>query len=304
MNFSVLILGSSAAIPTGERNPTSQLVKYHNQSFLIDCGEGTQMQIRKYAAKMGGIQHIFISHLHGDHYFGLIGLLSSFHLLGRDKALWIYGPAPLKEIIDVQLRASNTVLRFPLHFVETRTDTFHLLFEHERIRVFSFPLRHSLPVTGFLFREKPGKRKIIKERIEGLNIPPAYFRRIIEGEDFTDEQGKIYRNDYLTYPPPPPRSYAYCSDTAYDERIIPFIKGVDLLYHEATFGADMQEVARERLHSTTRDAASIAKKAEVKSLIIGHFSPRYEDVGDLMKEASEIFPYVQAVADGDVYFIG
>ncbi len=301
MSFSVLILGSNSATPTLSRNPTSQVVSCGADNFLVDCAEGTQMQLMKYAVKRGKIHHIFISHLHGDHYFGLIGLLTSMHLQGREKALWVYGPPLLREIIDIQLRASNTKFHFPLHFVETRTDTLRLLFENEYLSIFSFPLSHSLPTTGFLFREKPGRRRIVKERIAGLNIPPAYFRRIIEGEDFMDEQGKIYRNDYLTAAPPPPGAYAYCSDTAYDERIIPVIEGVDLLYHEATFAAEMEETARERRHSTARDAALIAKKAAVKRLILGHFSSRYDDVSILEKEASAVFPDVSCVADGDVF---
>jgi ribonuclease Z len=303
MNFSVTILGSNSAIPTTSRNPSSQLINHNENYFLVDCAEGTQLQLRKHRIRMQKIKNVFISHLHGDHYFGLIGLISTFHLLGRKDKLTIYAPSKLKDIVDLQLSASDTILNYELSFVDTHTDTIRLLYENPKLQVFSFPLEHSLPTTGFLFKEKKGERKIRKERIKTIDIPSHFFRQILDGDDFVDADGKLYSNAYLSSPPPPPRTYAYCSDTRFSKKISGFVKNVDLLYHEATFMEELKDVASERGHSTAREAALIAQTAKVKRLLIGHFSSRYQNVKDIENEAREVFVNTIAVDDGDVYSI-
>ncbi len=260
MTFSLTVLGSNSAIPTLQRNPSAHLLNVNERLFLIDCAEGTQLQIRKYRIHFQRIHHIFISHLHGDHYFGLIGLLTSFHLLGRRHELHLYGHSLLKEIIDLQLEASATRLIYPLTFHPLTAGGLQLLIDDEKLTVHAFPLRHSVPTWGFVFREKPRRLH--------LQTPPRQ------------------------------RSYAYCSDTAYDEAVIPWIKGVDLLYHETTFMDDMRNAAAEKLHSTTTEAAAIALKAGVGKLLIGHFSARYEDTGPLLAEAQSIFPATICATDG------
>ncbi|MBE0647946.1 MAG: ribonuclease Z [Bacteroidales bacterium] len=257
MTFSVTILGSNSAIPTLSRNPSAHLVNLNERIFLVDCAEGTQLQLRKYKIHFQRIKHIMISHLHGDHYFGLIGLLTSLHLLGRKDELHLYAPAGLEEIIQLQLDVSTTTLNYPLLFHPLVSGRLEPVFEDERLTVHSFPLLHSIPTFGFVFREKIKVRKIAEKR-----------------------------------------SYAYCSDTAYDERIIPFVSGVDLLYHETTFMQDRAASAADKLHSTTIEAATIARKSKVKKLLIGHFSARYDDLIPLLEEARSVFPETFLAEDG------
>jgi ribonuclease Z len=301
MTFDLTILGSSAAIPTTTRNLSAHLLNVNERLFLLDCGEGTQLQIRKYKFHLQRIDNIFISHLHGDHYYGLIGLLTTFHLLGRKEGLNLFGPPLLMEIIDLQLKASNTTLFYPLLFHPVVSDSFQLIHEDEKITVHSFPVLHSVPTWGFLFREKKQERKIRKEMIGKLEIPVEDIPAIKRGGDFTDRSGTHYRNELLTLEPPAVRSFAYCADTAYSEKIIPFIKGSNLLYHEATFMQDMAGNAAEKMHSTTIEAATIAKKAGVKKLIIGHFSARYDDLQPLLAEARSIFPETCLAEDGSKF---
>ncbi len=303
MVFSVTILGSNSAIPTIKRNPTSQLVNHNERFFMIDCAEGTQLQLRKNRIKIQRINHIFISHLHGDHFFGLIGLISTMHLLGRKKELHIYAPPPLKEIIDIQLKASQTELVYPLLFHPINPDLVDVIYEDERLTISTIPLDHRIPTCGFLFKEKKGKRKLKKEVISSLNIPVKEFTNLKNGADFVDSNGAVMKNNKLTDDPYPVRSYAYCSDTGYNENIIPIIKKADLLYHEATFTQDKVEVAREKYHSTAVDAATIAKKAKVKNLIIGHFSTRYESSEQLLEEAMAVFKQTIAASDGKTIHI-
>ncbi len=303
MTFSLTILGSSSAIPILNRNPSAHLLTVNERLFLIDCAEGTQLQLRRFHIHFQRINRIFISHLHGDHYFGLIGLLNTFHLLGRKEELHLYGPPMLKEIIDMQMETSMTVLNYPLLFHITSNDKYNLVHEDEHVTVHSFPLLHSVPTCGFIVREKKQERKIRKNILEELNISFDEIRKIKKGEDFTDEHGVIYRNEKLTIDPPSPRSYSYCSDTAYTETIIPYISGCDLLYHEATFMQQMQGNACEKMHSTTLEAATIALKAKVKKLIIGHFSARYEDLQPLLAEARTIFQETYLAEDGIVFKI-
>lgn len=303
MIFKVFILGSNSAIPTIKRNPTAQLINHNERFFLLDCAEGTQLQLRKYRLKMQRINHIFISHLHGDHFFGLIGLISSMHLLGRVKDLHIYGPAPLKDILDLQLEASQTELAYNMIFHATNGDVHEQIYEDEKLIISTIPLNHRIPTTGFLFREKQGKRRLKKRIIKTLDIPADEFIRIKEGADFIDQSGKVYKNDEMTDAPATPRSYAYCSDTSYYEPIIQYIQGVDLLYHEATFMQDKAQAAADKFHATTHEAATIAQKAEVKKLIIGHYSTRYDNLDALLEESKSIFPETEAAFDGEFYEI-
>jgi len=298
MVFNVTILGSNSAIPTLKRKPTAQLVNHNERFFLIDCAEGTQIQLRKYRIKMQRIHHIFISHLHGDHFFGLIGLISSMHLLGRKKELHVYAPPQLENILNVQLEASQTELVYPFNFHPINPDVHDKIYEDEKLIVETIPLDHRIPTCGFLFKEKEGKRKLKKDVVNSLNIPVNEYFNLKNGADYIDSNGKTIKNNKVTDNPYPARSYAYCSDTGYYEKIIPIIKNVDLLYHEATFTHDKVDVAREKFHSTSVDAATIAKKAEVKNLIIGHFSTRYDSSQELLKEAKAVFKHTRAASDG------
>jgi len=298
MTFSVTILGSGAAIPTSDRNPTSHLVEVRNRIMLIDCGEGTQMQLRKSGIRIQKISHIFISHLHGDHYFGLIGLVNTLHLLGRTQELHLHGILPLKQLIDLQLELSRTTLAYPLIFHPFETEKPAVILDDDQITVSTIPLNHRVPTCGFLIREKTEKRKIRKDFVKKARVPIDFFERIKDGEDFTDEQGNVYPNNLITDDPPPAKSYAFCTDTAYYEPIIPIIKNCDLLYHEATFMEDKAADAHAKFHSTAREAATVALKANVKKLVIGHFSARYKEVESLLQEAKEVFPDTILGQDG------
>jgi ribonuclease Z len=303
MTFSVTILGSGSAIPTLKRNPSAHLLNVNERLLLIDCAEGTQLQLRKYRVHFQRIMHIFISHLHGDHYYGLIGLLTSFHLLGRTDELHLYGPPLLKEIIDLELSASGTTLNYPLHFHSLTSDGCEKIMETDKITVHAFPLQHSVPTFGFLFREKLQQRKIRKDVLDNISIPFSEMSKLKKGEDYTDSEGIHHPNRELTTDPPKPRSYAYCTDTLYDEKIIPIVHNCDLLYHEATFMQDRLKDAKDKMHSTAIEAATIAKKAQVKKLIIGHFSARYEDMGPMLLEARSVFPETFVIEDGETYMV-
>ncbi len=301
MSFQLTILGCNSAIPTNHRKPTAQLLNVAERFFLIDCGEGTQLQLRKYKIRMQSIQHIFISHLHGDHYFGLIGFISTMHLLGREKELNIYAPAELKEIIYIQLTASKTELRFPLFFHEFGFDEPELLMESNYLTVHTIPLSHSLPCCGFLFQEKTKPRRMRKEKIEEYDIPLTAIPAIKAGGDFLLANGTIVPHIELTRGAQLSRSFAFCSDTSYNETIIPQIIGVDMLYHEATFLDELKERARQTMHSTAKEAATIASKAKVGKLIIGHYSQRYFDLSPLLDEAKAIFPNTYLAIEGEKF---
>jgi ribonuclease Z len=303
MSFSVKVLGSGAAIPTSTRNPSGMLVTMNNSYFLVDCGEGTQMQLRRFGIRFQRISHIFISHLHGDHFFGLIGLISSLHLLGRRDPLHIFGDAILEEIINLQLKASQTTLVYPLIF-HPLTHLSEIIFEDEHQFVKTFPLDHRIPTTGFLFKEKPRLRKIKKTFLAKENVSIEEIKNIKAGADFVAKSGKIYENQTITIEPPAPRSFAYCSDTKYDETIIDHIRDVNLLYHEASFAQEMAIVAGEKYHSTARQAAAIAMKAGAEQLLIGHFSARYKLTNELLSEAVGIFPNTVIAEDGMNIAIG
>ena len=276
MSFKLTILGSSSAIPTVERNPTAQLLNVNERFFLIDCGEGTQIQLRKYQLSFQRINHIFISHLHGDHYFGLIGLLSSMHLLGRNKELHIYAHKELKDIIDLQLQSSNTELNYPLFFHFLPEDRGAVILEDNNIKVSNLILDHSIKCCGFLFEEKKSKRKINHHEIEKYNVPFDKINSLKDGADWINSAGEIISNSILTSENSLPNRYAFCSDTRFNEPLIEKINEVDLLYHETTFMKDLEDRADKTGHSTTLQAATIAHKAKVKRLLIGHYSQRYK----------------------------
>ena len=301
--FNLTILGCSSATPTSERNPTAQLLGHGEKLFLIDCGEGTQVSLRRMHIHFQRIRHIFISHLHGDHFYGLIGLVSSMHLLGRTKPLHIYGPPMLKEILDMQLLASQTTLLYPLEFHPTQAEKPEVILEDEHISISSFPMLHRIPTTGFFFREKPYERKIRKDVIQLLQIPVHLIPKLRSGEDYIAPDGTLHLNNVITIDPPSPRSYAFCSDTAYFEDIIPIVKGASLLYHETTFMNDREANAVEKFHSTTGQAATIAVKAGVEKLLIGHYSARYDDLQPLLDEARSVFPYTELAVDGCIFEI-
>jgi ribonuclease Z len=292
------ILGCYAATPRTSTNPTSQILEIKNRLFLIDCGEGTQVQLRKNKIRFSKINHIFISHLHGDHFFGLVGLVSTFTLLNRATDLHIYGPKGLKEIIKLQLRLSNSWTNYGLHFHELESNESELIYEDEKVIVKTIPLRHRIYTNGFLFQEKTDKRKLNLDAVQSFEIDSCYYQNIKNGKDIVMEDGRFIQNDKLTFDPIPPKSYAFCSDTAYDESILPLLHDVDILYHESTFLQSEENLARKTLHSTAIEAATIALKANVKQLILGHYSTRYENIKLFKDEAQTIFPEVLLAVDG------
>jgi ribonuclease Z len=298
-NFELTILGCSSATPTSSRNPTAQLVNLAERFFLIDCGEGTQMQIRRYRIKFQRISHIFISHLHGDHYLGLPGLLSSMHLLGRTNDMHIYCPAELQEILEVQFRHSQTWLNYKIIYHHHNYVNGEVLFEDEKAIVKAVVLNHRIPCCGFLFVEKPQLPNISVEMLRKYRIPVSQIMGIKAGADFIAEDGRVVPNEELVDRKLPQRSYAYCSDTKYDESILEVISGATLLYHEATFMKDMAERAKETYHSTALQAGQMALKAGVKLLMIGHYSARYKEIEPLAEEARTVFPQTILAVEGE-----
>lgn len=292
------ILGCYAATPRTFTNPTSQILEIKNRLFLIDCGEGTQVQLRKNKIKFSKINHIFISHLHGDHFFGLIGLVSTFTLLNRTTDLHIHGPKGIKEIIKLQLRLANSWTNYNLHFHELESNESQIVFEDDKVVVKTIPLKHRIYTNGFLFEEKIDKRKLNTDAVQNYEIDKCYFQNIKNGKDITLDDGRIIENAQLTFDPQPPMRYAFCSDTKYNEDIIPIIEGVDVLYHESTFLQSEETLAGKTMHSTAKEAATIALKANVKQLVLGHYSTRYENIGFFKEEAENIFPEVLLADDG------
>ena len=296
--FELLILGSSSASPTSTRNPTAQLLNIAQRHILIDCGEGTQIQLRKFKAKFQAIDYIFISHLHGDHFFGLPGLLSSMHLLGRKQLLTIFCPKELKPLIEHINSVSETTLNYPLEWKFTDNKKLDLIFEDSKIEVYSFPLKHRIYCTGFLFKEKPLPRKIDKYKLDKLNISTADILQLKNGFDVINSVGKLIKNEEATLSPEPPRSYAYCSDTIYTKTLLEYIKNVDVLYHESTFLEEHAVRAKKTFHTTASQAATIAKEVKVKKLILGHFSARYKKLDKFLEEANLIFKNCELAIDG------
>jgi len=290
MKFDIHILGCGSAVPTSRHLLSSQVINIREKLFMIDCGEGTQFQLRKSRLKFSRLNRIFISHLHGDHFFGLFGLISTFGLLGRTADMHIYSPAGLKKTLGPVFDVFCANLSYKLFFHEFDVVEPVLLYEDRSVKITTIPLNHRMPCCGFLFNEKPRPAHILREEIDFHKIPVYEINRIKNGADYIKEDGTVIPHEKLTTPSTQPRSYAYCSDTAFHPPIIDLIKGIDLLYHESTFGEDQRKRADETFHSTARDAARIAKKAAVDQLLIGHFSARYTDETVLLNEAKEVFP--------------
>lgn len=285
------ILGFNSAIPTVNSSPTAQFLEMEERSFLIDCGEGTQVQLRKAKARFSRINHIFISHLHGDHCFGLPGLIASFRLLGRETPLHIFGPKGIKEMLETIFRITETHRGFELIYHELEGKQSEKIFEDKRVEVYTIPLNHRIYCNGYLFKEKPKDRHLnMKEISKYPEIQTCDFHNIKSGKDYVLEDGYVLKNETLTTDPSKPVSYAFCSDTRYRESIVPVIEGVDVLYHESTFLHDLKEMADYTGHSTALEAARIARKANVGKLILGHFSNRYHDLHVFTDEAREVFP--------------
>ena len=300
-DFDITILGSNSAIFNHGRHPTAQVVNINNACFLVDCGEGTPERLYENKIKWFKIDHIFISHLHGDHYFGLIGLLTTFNLLKRTAKLTVFGPKELKKIIDIQLRVSNTKMNYELKFVTTKDDEKRLLLDLPECSVYSIPLHHKLPTTGFLFAEKTEPRLLDLEKIKKYSIAKTDFKLLKQGLDVLDKDGRKVKNSAVTTKGKTPRSYAFCSDTMYHVPLVKAIKNVDLLYHEATFLHEDLQRAKETTHSTALQAAQIAKKANAKKLLLGHFSSRYIDLSVLENEAKTVFENVELAIEGGVF---
>ncbi|MFD2824769.1 ribonuclease Z [Lacinutrix iliipiscaria] len=295
------ILGCYSATPRVNTNPTAQVLDINNHMFLIDCGEGTQVQLRKHKIKFNRIKHIFISHLHGDHFFGLVGLISTFRLLTRETDLHIYAPKGLKEVVTLQMKLANSWTNYKLIFHELNSKTSELIFEDNKVEVHTIPLDHRVYTNGFLFKEKKGERKLDITEAEKANINVAYYRKLKQGHDVVNEDDVLIMNESVTLPANPPKSYAFCSDTAYSEAIIPIIQNVDVLYHESTFLDKNESLAQPTKHSTAKQAAMIAKKANVGQLILGHYSTRYDNLVDFKTEALTIFKNVELAEDGKTF---
>jgi len=301
MSLQLTILGCHSASPRANANPTSQHLEINSHHFLIDCGEGTQRQMRKYKIGFSKINHIFISHLHGDHFFGLIGLITTFGILGREKDLNIHGPKGIKEVINHQLKYSVSRVKYRLVFNELNSKKTELIFTDEKVKVYTIPLNHRIYTNGFLFRETKKKRKLNKSAIEEYKeIEVCHYNNLKAGKDILLPSGETIQNQLLTIDPEKPLSYAYCSDTSYKPDICGTIRGVDLLYHESTFLSDMESFALKTGHSTAKQAAEIAKQATVKKLLLGHYSSRYPNTDLFKKEAQEIFNRTELAESGRV----
>lgn len=295
------ILGCHSATPRTNTNPTSQVLEIKNHIFLVDCGEGTQVELRRNKIKFSRIKHIFISHLHGDHYFGLVGLVNTFSLLTRETELHIYAPKGLKEVIKLQMKLANAWTSYPLVFHELTSKQPELIYEDDKVEVHTIPLDHRIYTNGFLFKEKENERKLDIAAVKEANINVAYFRKLKQGADVINEDGVLIDNKTVTLNPKPPRTYAYCSDTVYNERIIPQIKKVTALYHESTFLEKNKVLCKPTKHSSAKEAAIIAKKANVGTLILGHYSTRYDDIREFKKEAETEFESVELAKDGKTF---
>ncbi len=296
--LAVTILGNNSALPAFDRHPTAQVVTIDDNMFLVDCGEGTQMQMAKYRIRRSRINHIFISHLHGDHYFGLIGLITSMGLLGREHDMHLHAPAPLKELLDMQLKVADTVLPFTLHFHPLREG---LIVNEDKFKVHCFKVSHRIPCWGFRFEQVKAPRRLLPEKAIAMGIPASFFDQLKRGENYTTKTGLLIKNESVTLAAPAPLSYAYSADTKYDETIIAHVKGVNLLYHETTYLKDLADRAIKRFHCTTEQAATIALKAGVGRLIIGHFSSKYEVLHEFENEAREVFANTELALEGVTY---
>lgn len=297
-DFKVHILGCGSAFPTIQHLPSAQVLDLGNKLYLIDCGEGLQRQMRIQRISFSRLTHVFISHFHGDHCFGLPGLISTLGLLGRKGALHIHGPIGLERFLKPILEQFCERLPFEVHLHELDASKHELIHEDRSVRVYSLPLKHRMPALGYLFANKPLENHLDKAAAEFYQVPVLEYKNILEGADFVAQDGRIIANDRLTKLGAKPLKYAYCSDTAYYPSLVPLLQGVDLLYHEATFMEEHRQRANETFHSTARDAAEIAKLAEVKQLLIGHYSGRYRNASGLLREAKEVFPNTHLADEG------
>ena len=299
--MNLTILGCYAATPRTLTNPTSQVLEIKNRMFLIDCGEGTQVQLRKNKVRFSKINHVFISHLHGDHVYGLIGLISTFSLLNRKTDLHIHGPKGVKELILIQLKLTASWTSFDLYFHELEGKESQVVYEDDKVIVSTIPLQHRVYTNGYLFKEKPGERKLNLGKVEEYGIETCYYQKIKNGSDITLDDGRVIPNALMTFDPPAPQSYAFCSDTMYKEDIIPIIKDVDVLYHESTFLDSEEHLCEKTMHSTAKQAATIAKQANVKQLVLGHFSTRYDSIELFKEQAQTVFENVHLADDGKIF---
>ena len=295
------ILGCYSATPRTLNNTTSQVLEINNHMFLIDCGEGTQVQLRKHKIKFNRIKHIFISHLHGDHFFGLVGLISTFRLLTRETDLHICGPKGIKEVITLQMKLADSWTNYKLIFHELTSKASELIFEDDKVEVHTIPLNHRVYTNGFLFKEKEGERKLDIKAVEDANIETAYFRKLKQGFDVENKEGVLIDYKKVTKPASKPKSYAFCSDTMYKEDIVPIIKNVDVLYHESTFLEKHAHLGPKTKHSTAKEAAKIAKLANAETLILGHYSTRYDGLNAFKEEAQTVFKNVELSEDGKTF---
>jgi ribonuclease Z len=299
--FAITILGNNSAIPSFGRHPTAQVLQTNEENFLIDCGEGTQLRLSQYKIKKSRINYIFISHLHGDHYFGLIGLITTMALLGRITDLHIYGPTLLEKIINIHFEAATTKVPFKIYFHALSEEV--EIMNSTKISVRAFKVNHRIDCWGFLFKEKKKPRKILAEKAKAFEIPEAFFGQLQQGNDYRTKKGTIISNSEVTEANTPAKTYAYCADTLYDESIAAKITDVDLVYHEATYLANLEQQAKDRYHSTSTQAATIAKLANAKKLIIGHFSSKYDSLDEFLTEATSIFPNTELALEGACFSI-
>lgn len=297
--MNITILGNNSALPAYNRFPTCQVVEIDGVSVMVDCGEGAQVLMQQYKVSRSRLKHIFISHLHGDHYFGLPGLLNSMSLLGRTEALYLYAPFALQKILDQVLDVADTTLSYPLHFIPLEEGA-QMLFEGNRFSLFSFPVEHRIFCKGLLITEKSGGRKLLPERCRYYEVPTIFYRRLKEGEDYIDKQGFLIKNEWVTEDARSDKKYAYCADTLYTESFLPHIKNVDVLYHESTYLEADGERAAQRFHSTARQAALIARAAGARKLILGHYSSKYKNIEPFEQEARVVFEFSFNSHSGDV----
>jgi ribonuclease Z len=303
MNIKVTILGNNSALPAYDRHPTAQVVDIREQQFLVDCGEGTQIQMQRYNIRRRRINYIFISHLHGDHYFGLIGLLTSMGLMGRTAELQLFGPPLLKDIIDLHLSSAHTILPYTIIFTALAEGDARLLIDTPHYAVHCFPVEHRIPCHGFAFTSKGGGRKLLPEKCREYEVPAAFYPHLKNGEDYSRRDGFMVRNEWVTAPGPADKRYVYCADTLYTHSFLPHIRNADAVYHESTYLDDQRERAAERFHSTAAQAAELAKDAGAKRLLLGHFSSKYQDLTSFYSEACAIFPDVEVTTEGTTYEI-
>lgn len=301
--FAVTILGNNSALPTLDRHPTAQVVTCNDSLLLVDCGEGTQVQIARYKIRRSRLKYIFISHLHGDHYFGLIGLINTLSLLGRQDPLYLFGPPELEQILRLQMESAATTLQFELQFTPLLPENQGIIVNDKELQVSYFATQHRIPCYGFVFDMQKRKRRIIPEQARAYEIPAAYFSQLAEGADYQRKDGTLVKNDWVTLPPVPGKKYVYCADTKFTEDLLPFVHKADLIYHETTYLHNLAERAAERFHSTSVQAATLAANGEAKRLIIGHFSSKYTELTPFLEECRPVFPNTDLALEGATYLI-